>query len=68
LRLGEPGNALRWARAAEKLAAGDPLVQVALGEALLATGDKPAARMAFLEAERLGYTDARRRLEKLDRP
>jgi DNA-binding response OmpR family regulator/Flp pilus assembly protein TadD len=68
LRLGEPKNALRWARAAEKLMPGDPLVQVALGEALLATGDKEAARRAFLEAERLGYTDARRRLEKLDKP
>jgi cytochrome c-type biogenesis protein CcmH/NrfG len=68
LRLGDPKNSLRWARAAVELAAGDPLNQMALGEGLLASGDKSAARAAFLEADRLGYTDARRRLARLDRP
>ncbi|HWA78121.1 MAG TPA: tetratricopeptide repeat protein [Polyangiaceae bacterium] len=68
LRLGEGQNALRWARAAVELGAADPLAQIALGDALVATGDKNAARAAFEEAERLGYTDARRRLERLAKP
>jgi DNA-binding response OmpR family regulator/tetratricopeptide (TPR) repeat protein len=68
LRLGEGQNALRWARAAVELAPRDPLAQIALGDALVATADKTAARAAFEEAARLGYTDARRRLERLDKP
>jgi DNA-binding response OmpR family regulator/tetratricopeptide (TPR) repeat protein len=68
LRLGEGQNSLRWARAAVELAPRDPLSQIALGDALVATADKTAARAAFEEAARLGYTDVRRRLERLDKP
>jgi DNA-binding NarL/FixJ family response regulator/tetratricopeptide (TPR) repeat protein len=65
LRLGEPNHALLWAEAAVKLDAEDALNQVTLGEARLATGDQSGARSAFTEAQRLGFADARRRLEKL---
>jgi Flp pilus assembly protein TadD len=68
LRLNEPGNALRWAKAAAALASRDPMVQTTLGEALFANGDKEGARAAWTEADLLGYPDAKRRLERLEKP
>ena len=65
LRIGEAKNALAWMRRAEQLAPKDPAIQLTLGDALLATGDDAGARQAWSEAERLGYPDARRRLERL---
>lgn len=65
LRIGEAKNALAWMRRAEQLAPKDPAIQLTLGDALLATGDEAGARNAWSEAERLGYPDARRRLERL---
>jgi Flp pilus assembly protein TadD len=67
LRAGEAGGALGWAKRAAELAANDPAVQLTLGDALLANGDESGARRAWLEAERLGYPDARRRLSHLDK-
>ncbi|MFZ5891620.1 MAG: tetratricopeptide repeat protein [Myxococcota bacterium] len=67
LRIGEANNALAWARKSNELAPGDPAVKLTLGDALLASGDAEGARNAWLEAERLGYPDARRRLSHLDR-
>jgi tetratricopeptide (TPR) repeat protein len=67
LRAGEVGSALRWAKRAAELAANDPAVQLTLGDALRANGDESGARNAWLEAERLGYPDARRRLSHLDK-
>lgn len=68
LRLNEAKNALVWAKAAALLSPKDPMVQTTLGEALLANGDKQGARAAWTEADLLGYPDAKRRLERLDRP
>ncbi|MGC4090967.1 MAG: tetratricopeptide repeat protein [Polyangiaceae bacterium] len=67
LRLGETTNALAWIRKANELAPQDPIVKLILGDALLASGDSAGARNAWIEAQKQGYPDARRRLEHLDR-
>jgi Flp pilus assembly protein TadD len=67
LRIGEAPNALAWARKGLELAPADPVVKFVLGDALLATGDRDGARNAWLEAEKLGYPEARRRLSQLDK-
>jgi tetratricopeptide (TPR) repeat protein len=66
-KLGDASNAVAWARRAIERGKADPMNHLALGDALLAAGDKNGAREAWLEAERLGYAEARRRISRLDR-
>jgi Flp pilus assembly protein TadD len=66
VKLGDTANAVIWARQAVERSKTDPQAQLVLGDALLAAGDKEGAREAWLEAERLGFTEARRRISRLD--
>ncbi len=68
LRLGSLKEALAPAERAAALGKADALNYLALGDVQAALGNADAARSSWQEALRLGYADARRRIERLSQP